>query len=416
MNNQNIKKIAIIGSGIAGLTATYLLHKKYEISLFESDHRLGGHSNTVTVKTDEGDFLIDTGFIVFNYKTYPNFIKLLNTLNIETQLSNMSFSFSSNKLGFEYSGENLSGLICQKSNLFKRRFYQFLVDIYRFNKKAKNTLQQQQSLGTLSEFFQNTEYSSLFYEAYLNPLAAAIWSTPPKDVDNIPAKFIFEFYHKHGLLDLTNRPQWYTIKNGSQNYVNKIADLIRDRIHTNTEIKKITRQADSVILESAEESMRFDAVVIACHSDQALALLTNPSEAEHSILAAIPYFKNTAVLHTDENVLPQSKKAWASWNYKQFSEEQASLTYYMNKLQSLKSKKTFCVSINQEKIDPKKSIKTFHYAHPQFTQYSITAQSRFHEINGKNRTFYSGAYWFNGFHEDGVKASLRALSSLGVTL
>ncbi len=412
---DSIKSIAIIGTGISGLTAAHLLHPKYDITLFESNDYVGGHTNTIDVKRENNSFSIDTGFIVFNEKTYPNFIKLLNALNVKKQQSNMSFSFSSNRLGLEYSGDTINSLFSQRRNLISPKFYKLLNEIYRFNKKAKLFIQTDNNM-TLEEYCKKQKYSKDLYECYINPLASAIWSTPSNEVGNMPAKFIFDFYANHGLLDIQNRPMWYVIKNGSKEYVKKIIEPFSNKIRLNDEVHNIKRTDSSVTITTRNGVASFDAVIMACHSDQALNLLESPSDLEQEILSSIKYTKNTAILHTDISALPRNKRAWASWNYIQNCNNQASLTYYMNKLQSIKSSEDFCVSINNTDIDSRKIIKTIQYAHPLYDQKSVKAKKSLHLINNKNRTFYVGAYWGNGFHEDGVVSSLTALASLGAAL
>ena len=412
---DSIKSIAIIGTGISGLTAAHLLHPKYDITLFESNDYVGGHTNTIDVERENKSFSIDTGFIVFNEKTYPNFIKLLNALNVEKQQSNMSFSFSSNRLGLEYSGDTINSLFAQRVNLISPKFYKLLNDIHHFNKKAKLFIQTDNNM-TLDEYSKKQKYSEDLHECYINPLASAIWSTPGNKVGNMPAKFILDFYANHGLLDLKNRPMWYVIKNGSKEYVKKIIKPFSNKILLNDEVHNIKRTDSSVTITTRNGVASFDAVVMACHSDQALNLLENPSDLEQEILSSIQYTKNTAILHTDINALPKNKRAWASWNYIQNCKNQASLTYYMNKLQSIKSSEDFCVSINNTDIDSRKIIKTIQYAHPLYDQKSVNAKKSHHLINNKNRTFYVGAYWENGFHEGGVVSSLTALASLGAVL
>lgn len=413
---NDIKKIAIIGSGISGLTAAHLLHKKYEICIFEASNYIGGHTNTINIKKECGHYAVDTGFIVFNKKTYPNFIKLLDKLGVEKQESNMSFSFSSQVHGLEYSGNTLGGIFSQRKNVFNPKFYRLLKDIYSFNKRVYQLLKKNISLTTLKKFVEQERYGSYFEACYLNPLASAIWSTPTKYVSNMPASFVFNFYANHGLLDIIDRPQWYVIKGGSSQYVKKIIKPFSDAIRLNEPVKNIKRYNDFIEIETKSSHERFDAVVLSCHSDQALQLLDVPTPDEQRILKSIPYISNKAVLHTDSTMLPKSKRAWSSWNYLHQNEDVASLTYYMNKLQSLITKEDFLVSINNDNINESKIIQSFDYAHPLYSESSVEAKKQHHIINHKNRTFFTGAYWGNGFHEDGVNSSLRALSGLGVAL
>lgn len=413
---NDIKKIAIIGSGISGLTAAHLLHEKYDISIFEVNNYIGGHTNTVIIDKECGNYAVDTGFIVFNKKTYPNFIKLLDKLDVEKQESNMSFSFSSQVHGLEYSGNTLSSMFSQRKNVFNPKFYRLLKDIYSFNKRIYKLLEKNINLTTLKKFVEQERYGSYFEACYLNPLASAIWSTPTKYVSNMPASFVFNFYANHGLLDIIDRPQWYVIKGGSNQYVKKIIKPFFNAIRLNEAVRNIKRYNCFVEIETNSSSERFDAVVLSCHSDQALQLLDMPTPNELRILKSIPYIQNKAVLHTDSTILPKSKRAWSSWNYLHQNEDVASLTYYMNKLQSLTTKEDFLVSINNDNIDESKIIQSFDYAHPLYSESSVEAKKQHDIINHKNRTFFTGAYWGNGFHEDGVNSSLKALSGLGVAL
>ncbi len=412
---NDIKTVAIVGSGIAGLTAAYLLQQRYQITVFEQNNYVGGHTNTVNVATNSGDYAIDTGFIVFNDQTYPNFIKLLSKLNVAKQKSNMSFSFSSKALQLEYCAETINSLFAQRKNLLRFKFYRLLADVYRFNNAAKKFLRTPHNI-LLKDFVAQKNYHHWFKQTYLTPMAAAIWSTPPTQVDNIPAQFILQFYQHHGLLNLLKRPQWYVIKGGSQRYVNQLIKPFADRIHVNTPIMRIKRQADGVTLITDNSEQHFDAVVMACHSDQALKLLAKPSAIEEKILSAIPYVTNHVTLHTDHNVLPTQQRAWASWNYQHQDDTKTSLTYYMNKLQSIQAPENFCVSVNQSNINESKILNEFVYAHPTYNQQSVAAKAQHDMINYRNRTFYVGAYWGYGFHEDGVVSSLQALAPLGLSL
>lgn len=428
-----IRSIAIIGSGISGLVAAHLLHDKYDIKIFEANNYIGGHTNTVSIKAGAEtqtkqaiNYNIDTGFIVFNHKTYPNFIKLLAKLGVEKQESNMSFSISHPDNPFlEYSGENLLSVFAQKRNFLRPKFYYLLFEINKFNRLAKKIVQNNLVdilTMTLIDFIEHYKFSDYFQRFYFYPLASAIWSTPTELVQQMPVKFIFDFYFNHGLLSITNQPQWYVIKNGSNSYVKQIIKPFKQHILLNTAVKSVQRDQGSVQIKTENESFQFDAVVFACHSDQALALLEQPTSAEQDILSQLPYVKNSAILHTDTSSLPKHKAAWASWNYVYINNHknntsQTSLTYYMNKLQSIPTQYgDFCVSINHPNIHPNKILASYEYAHPLYNINSVKAKRRHHEINNQNRSFYVGAYWGNGFHEDGVVSSIKALAPLGVSL
>jgi predicted NAD/FAD-binding protein len=409
------KRIAVIGSGISGLVSAYLLNKQYDITLFEANNYIGGHTNTVDLEIDDHQYAIDTGFIVFNKATYPNFCKLIDKLGVAIQKSEMSFSFRSDAMAMEYNGHSLNTLFSDRSNLVKPAFYKMLNDITRFNRNAKSYIAQNMQDFTVAEFIQENRYAALFTKAYLIPMAAAIWSAKPAELYAAPARFIFNFFANHGLLDVANRPQWYVVAGGSRNYIEPLIQDFRSKIFLNAKVDNIRHSNNQVILTVQNQEMTFDAVIIATHSDQALRMLANPTQGEDAILSAIPYQKNEVVLHSDSSVLPKKRRAWASWNYLDSVNDAAGLTYYMNRLQNIDSPIDFCVSVNQsEIIQPEKIFERFSYSHPCFTQEAQRAQSQHAEINGKNNIYYCGAYWGNGFHEDGVKSALDACEPLGI--
>lgn len=406
-------KIAIIGTGIAGNVVAYHLHKQHDISVFESNNYIGGHTHTHDINVSDQRFAIDTGFIVFNYKTYPHFTQLLKTLNVDVQESSMSFSVKSDQTGLEYNGSTLNSLFAQRSNLLRPSFYRMIRDILRFNQEALALLNTEQANVPLGIYLQQNGYSDEFIKHYLIPMGAAIWSTSPKLMMDFPSGFFVRFFHNHGMLSVDDRPTWYVIKGGSKEYVKKLTAPFRDRIFTDYAVKSVSRSAEGVdLIFNNGDKQRFDQVFIATHSNQALEILSDASEAEKQILESIPYQKNQAVLHTDETLLPKRRLAWAAWNYHILptSQEQVALTYNMNILQGLQSKSTFCVTLNnRQDIAEEKIIKTIDYEHPIFTPDGILAQQRQAEINGVNRTYYCGAYWRYGFHEDGVWSALNAL-------
>jgi predicted NAD/FAD-binding protein len=409
------KRIAVIGSGISGLVSAYLLNKNYDVTLFEANNYIGGHTCTVDLEIDDYQYAIDTGFIVFNKQTYPNFCKLIDKLGVAIQQSEMSFSFRSDAMGIEYNGNNLNTLFSDRSNLFRPAFYKMINDIARFNRHAKSYIAQNIQELSIDDFIQQNNYSALFTKAYFVPMAASIWSAQPAEIYTTPARFIFNFFENHGLLAIANRPQWYVVAGGSRNYIEPLIQGYRDKIFLNAKVDHISHRDNQVILKVGNDEVIFDAVVIATHSDQALQMLGEPSPAEDSILSAIQYQKNEVVLHSDNSLLPKKRRAWASWNYLDNNQEMAGLTYYMNRLQNIESPIDFCVSVNQtEKIQPEKIFERFTYSHPCFTQEAIRAKQQHAEINGKNNIYYSGAYWGNGFHEDGVKSALDACEPLGV--
>ena len=411
-------KIAIIGTGIAGNVAAYHLHKQHDITVFESNDYIRGHTHTHAIELSGKHYQVDSGFIVFNDWTYPNFIKLLDELGVESQTSDMSFSVKCDKTGLEYNGTTLNSLFAQRSNIFKPSFHRMIKDILRFNREAKlllnNELLNNDDDGlTLGEFLKSNQYSNQFVANYIIPMGAAIWSADPEQMYEFPARFFARFFNNHGMLNINDRPAWRVIKGGSQRYVEKLTAGFKHRIRLSTPVESVKRTQNYVEVKSAgSEPQRFDYVFFACHSNQALQLLVDASRDEKSILSAIPYQKNTAVLHTDHTILPRKRLAWAAWNYHILNHQQdcVALTYNMNILQSLTTPQILCVTLNNsEVINPRKIIKVMEYDHPVFTLAGVEAQKRQHEINGINRSYFCGAYWRNGFHEDGVVSALNAL-------
>jgi predicted NAD/FAD-binding protein len=405
-------KIAIIGSGIAGNTIAYHLHAKHDITVFEAESHIGGHTHTHSISHEGFDYNVDTGFIVFNDRTYPNFIALLDELNVAWQASEMSFSVRSEKTGLEYNGTNLNSLFAQRSNLFKPSFHQMIRDILRFNKTSLELLTAGSEIK-LGDYLRQGRYSQQFIHHYIIPMGSAIWSTEARQMLDFPARFFIRFFHNHGMLTVNNRPQWRAITDGSASYVSALTEKFKDRIRLNTPIESVRRLKTSVrIKPKFSEEEKFDYVFFACHSDQALALLNDKSQAEVDILGAIPYQENSIFLHHDASLMPKRKLAWAAWNYHITDPQSAhvAVTYNMNILQNLKSKEPLLVTLNHTKfINPAKVIKRIKYMHPVYTLAGAAAQARHAEISGKNRTGFAGAYWRNGFHEDGVVSALEAL-------
>ncbi|WP_448211707.1 NAD(P)/FAD-dependent oxidoreductase [Colwellia sp. MEBiC06753] len=407
-----MKKIAVIGSGIAGLTSAYLLSKKHQVTVFEKNNYIGGHTATIDVDYQGEQLAIDTGFIVFNDKTYPNFLKLLDAIGVGKQPTEMSFSVHNLLTGFEYNGHNIDTLFAQRRNIFKPRFWQLIREILRFNKQCKalyaSGLNEQNQ--TLGEFLANNQYSSFFCEHYILPMGAAIWSSSVAEMEAFELKFFIQFFNNHGLLNIADRPQWYVIPGGSRQYIKPLTKTFADHIKLNTNIDYVERFEDQVTLTFADGTKQvFDEVVFACHSNQALALLKDATLEEKQVLGNIPYTPNSVVLHTDIRLLPKRKKAWASWNYQLSNDRErpASVTYNMNILQQLSSNHTYCVTLNQDNdIDPAKVIGKFTYDHPVFNVSSMKAQQQRNQICGKQHTHFVGAYWYNGFHEDGVRSAV----------
>ena len=406
-------KIAIIGSGIAGNVAAYHLHKDHDITLLEANDYVGGHTHTHTIEWQDRQFSIDTGFIVFNYRTYPNFTRLLDELQVPVQPSNMGFSVKCETTGLEYNGNNLNSLFAQRRNLLRPSFHRMLRDILRFNRQAPSLLQSCDDSLSLGDYLQQQAYGHEFIERYIIPMGAAIWSTDPARMQTFPAYSFVRFFHNHGLLSVADRPTWHVIKGGSNQYVKKLIQPFRDRIRLNSRVESIRRFPGHVeITPRNQPTERFDAVFIASHSDQALAMLSDATKQEQEVLGAIPYQENTAVLHTDKKILPKRRLAWAAWNYHllQESSSRVALTYNMNILQGLDTPEQFCVTLNNDSaIDESSIIKRMRYHHPVYTPTGMAAQQRQKEINGTNRTYFCGAYWRYGFHEDGVVSALNAI-------
>ena len=411
-------KVAIIGSGISGLTCAYLLNRQHEVTVFESSDWIGGHTHTVDVEVEGERFAIDTGFIVFNDWTYPNFIRLLDQLGVTSQPTEMSFSVQDPQTGTEYNGKDLNSLFAQRRNLLSPRFWGMLRDIVRFNREAVRDLEEQRIAAdtTLGTYLRQNGYGQRFIEHYIVPMGSAIWSMSLGDMHHFPLQFFVRFCKNHGLLSVTHRPQWRVVSGGSRSYVEALSAGFVEHIRLNCPVHRVERDGTGVNLHSPAGIERFDTVVFACHSDQALRLLAAPSQAEREILGELRYAENDVVLHSDTRLLPNRRLAWASWNYRLggSARQPAAVTYNMNILQGLQSETTFCVSLNQtEDIDPDKILKRFRYAHPQYSQAGLLAQARWQELQGAQNSYYCGAYWANGFHEDGVVSALRVAAAFG---
>ena len=406
-------KIAVIGTGIAGNVAAWHLQKNHDITVFEAGHYVGGHTNTIDVESAEGVIPVDTGFIVFNDRTYPNFIRLLDEIGVASKDSDMSFSVRGNRPSIEYNGSDLNGLFAQRRNLLRPSFHRMIRDILRFNREAPAVLEAGDLAVSLGQYLRENQYSPEFVHHYLVPMGAAIWSAEPDMLDQMPAQFFIRFFKNHGLLSIDDRPQWRVIEGGSREYVKKLVAGFRDRIRLQCPVQAVTRLPEGVMVRSERFGLeRFDALFIACHSNQALAMLTDPSREEREVLGAIPYQMNTAVLHTDVSLMPRRPRAWASWNYHLpvDDNERVTLTYHMNRLQGLSARQEYFVTLNSDELVREESvIQRVEYEHPVFNAKSVGAQARKAEIDGANRTYYCGAYWRYGFHEDGVVSALSAL-------
>ena len=414
-----VMKIAVVGAGVSGLVAAHLLAPDHDVTVFEAQAYAGGHTNTVRVDTAHETHWVDTGFIVFNDRNYPRFERLLDRLGVRGQASDMSFAVTDEAGDFEYASTSPNGLFAKRAHLATPWFHRMVADLLRFQKEARALLATDGDGPSLGQFLEERRYSRAFVDRLIVPQAAAVWSADPRQMWSFPARFLIEFFANHGMLGFRDRPKWRTVKGGSHRYVEALTSPWRDRLRLSTPVEAISRHDDHVqVTPRGAQPERFDHVILATHSDQALKLLADPSPREHELLGAIPYQANEAVLHTDATLLPRRRRAWASWNYHLLEEPtgKPTVTYHMNRLQTLDTEQEFCVTLNRSHaIDPDKVIRTIPYAHPVFTAGGQAAQQRHDEISGDNRTHYAGAYWGWGFHEDGVVSGERVAQRLGAT-
>ena len=410
-------KIAVIGSGISGLSAAYFLSKRHKVDLFEKDDHFGGHSYTVDVEYEKNKKIsVDVGFIVFNHQTYPNLINFFKENEIEIEKSNMSFSVSVKDTSIEYCGNGLNGIFANKKNLFNIKFLKMFFDIMSFYKKSSN-LKNLDTKETLGNYLKKQKLSKFFIDYHLIPMVSAIWSMPPQESSTMPLKFFLNFFQNHGLFKLKNRPQWYTVKNRSRTYVNKILSKISGEYYKNYKINKIKRETNSIKIYYGDHSEFFDyeKIVLAIHADDALSLIDNPLKGENEILSNFNYKKNIAILHTDENVMPKNKKIWSSWNSKVDSKNinKNSVTYWLNLLQNLNINKNIFLTLNPFiKIDEKKIIKKIDFTHPYYNQETLVNQKKLNLIQNKKNILFCGSYFGYGFHEDGIKSSLEMVKHI----
>jgi len=420
------EKIAIIGTGIAGMASAWLLDQRYQTILIDKKNYIGGHTNTISVNNEETDTVtaVDTGFIVYNEPNYPNLVGLFDTLEVATRATDMTFSASILNSGLEYAGNNLDTLFAQRKNLLSPRFIKLVYDILKFNRHAKALINDNQSDPelTLGEFLSDLHIGKAMQDDYLLPMAAAIWSCPPQQMQSFPAKSFAQFFNNHGLLNVTDRPQWRTVIGGSQCYVEKLLSSFLGEIIINNGVSKVDRQADGVIITLEDgQQIEVDQVVIATHADEALSLLSNPTEQEQKLLSAFRYQENDTYLHTDPNLMPKQRKVWSCWNYlaKQSGETtpSVSVSYWMNALQGLDESQNYFVSLNPiYEIDPDKIIRRIHYMHPVFDNQAMAAQKQLHQLQGDNRTWFAGSYFGYGFHEDALSSAVSIAKNLNVPI
>ncbi len=411
---MNKERLAIIGSGIAGMGAAYLLNKHYDITVFEKNNYVGGHTNTLTVDENGKDIFIDTGFMVFNKVTYPNLTRLFNELDVPVKPTKMSFSVNNVKSGLEYNGSGLSGLFSQRRNFLNARFIKMLIQINRFNKECLEVLNDSAyATYTLKEYVDEKGFGKDLTNLYLVPMSSAVWSTPPDKMLQFPASTLIRFFYNHGFLGLNTQHQWYTVVDGSRTYREKITNAFRDKIYVDAGARKIIRQNDKirVITENGQDEL-FDKVIIAAHADQALEMLDNPTNTESELLSKFKYQENKATLHTDESVMPKNRKVWSSWNYRIQeinNQPETSTIYYMNSLQGVSKYQNYFVSIDDPgNIAPNSIMKEIDYTHPVFSLDAINAQNDLHKLNDQNNnTYFCGSYFKYGFHEDAFTSAIE---------
>lgn len=408
-------RIAVIGAGVAGLVAARHLHARHDVTVFEAGDAPGGHARTIDVSRGGRTFAVDTGFVVFNDRTYPEFLRILDDLRVPTQPSEMSFSVRCDRTGIEYCGASLNAVFAQRRNLARPKFLRLVRDYLRFNRQAPKLLEADER-RTLDDYLEGAGFSRAFRELYLVPMGAAIWSTDPARFGQIPIRSFVRFFHNHGLLGIRGKPRWYSIVGGAREYVEALARPFRDRIQTRAPVTRVRRARDHVdVTVAGGGDARFDQVVLATHSDQALRVLVDPSPEERTVLGAIDYQANSVVLHTDTSLLPRRRRAWAAWNYyiAPNGGDRVATTYNMNRLQRFDAPETFCVTLNQDdRIDEAAVIARMTYHHPTLNRAAIAAQRRWTEVNGRRRTWFAGAYWRYGFHEDGVVSGLRVARAI----
>jgi uncharacterized protein len=413
-------RVAVIGAGVSGLVCAHLLREEHQVTVFEANDYAGGHTHTVRVDTADETHHVDTGFIVHNDRNYPHFIRLLESVGVATQPAPMSFSVSDGSGGLEYNGASANGLFANRANLVRPSFHRMILDLLRFNREAPALVGLNGSGPSLGQFLDEGGYSRAFVERLIVPQASAVWSADPASMWEFPASLLAEFFANHGMFGFSDRPQWRTVAGGSARYVERLTRDFEESLLLSAPVRRVERFDDFVeVTPEGAEPLRFDEVVLATHSDQALAMLEDPSEAERDVLGAIRYQPNDVVLHTDHSLLPRRPRAWASWNFHLQDEPvgRTTVTYHMNRLQTLHADREFCVTLNRSaEVNPAAVIRSLRYDHPVYTPAALAAQSRWPELSGRRRTHFCGAYWGYGFHEDGVVSALRVCEEFGVAL
>jgi predicted NAD/FAD-binding protein len=408
------QRIAIVGGGVSGLVTAHLLHPAHEVTVFEAGEQVGGHVHTVEVEGPDGSTrAVDMGFIVYNEQAYPLFSALLRELGVGSQRSDMSFGVRSDRSGVEYASRGVGSLLAQPTNLVRPRFISMMRDVLRFNREAGAAVRNGAGSLTLGEYVERSGFSAAFADDFLVPMGSALWSAPRAHVLEIPASFFVRFFENHGMLSVNGQPEWRVVRGGSATYVRALVAPFFDRIRTSSRVRRVERRQTHV----AVDGEAFDHVVFACHADQALAVLADPPPSESEVLGSIPFQDNEVVLHTDTSVLPRSRRAWASWNYHVRDDEEApaTVTYNMNRLQTLRSNTTYCVTLNAtDTIDPGAILHRARFTHPVYTRAGLRARERHGEVSGQNRTHFCGAYWGFGFHEDGVRSAYAVARPFGV--
>lgn len=408
-------KVAVVGAGISGLTAAWYLSKKHDVTVFEANDYIGGHTDTHRIEVLDKEWAVDSGFIVFNEHNYPNFCRLLDELGVESQATEMSFSVHNSSSGLEYNATSLNRLFSQRRNLVSPRFYRMILDVMRFYREAPAVLDEADNTQTLQDYLSENRYSDIFIHDHLLPMACALWSGPGNSLMTMPVRYLVAFMNNHKMLSLFDRPQWRVVKGGSQQYVKCLLERFPGQVFHSSPVQSVRRVYNGVVLAAANEQWSFDAVVLACHSDQALKILSDPSLAESSVLGGMEYQFNLMQLHTDESVLPKNRAAWASWNVhiSDALTERCTVSYHMNTLQQLNAPVEFIVSLNSaDRVNPNLVFAERQYAHPVYTEQTLQSQQRWVDISGHQHTYFCGAYWGAGFHEDGVTSALKVVEQI----